>query len=461
MRPVILVLAFALVCPSLTAAEAPTVCAISIREDISHNTLYLVRRAMREADDKKAVAIVLDMDTNGGRVDATEQIIRLLERSQIPVYTFVNQKAYSAGAFIAAATDHIYMAPGSVIGAATPVMLIPGQGLEKLPASYEEKLTSAMRALIRSTAQQKGHNPDVFDAMVDADVELVLDGKTISPKGKLLTLTNEEAARQYGEPPKPLLSAGTVDSLPALLAKLQLGNAIVAEVKPTGLEVVARWITALSPLLIFIGMVAIYLELKTPGLGVPTVVAVIAFAIYFLGFFLAGLAGWEETVVFAIGLALLAVEIFVLPGFGFAGVLGILLMLAGLVMAMVEHWPGGPWLPTWPQLQLPLLKVAGGFAGSVVVMLALGRFLPETSLFRKLELSATTSTAEGYTSAKGEAAALLGATGVAETQLRPAGKGRFDGRLVDVMTQGDLIEKGASIRIIEVQGSRVVVERAG
>ncbi len=443
----------------VAAATTGPVCVVTIHEDISQNTLYLLRRAMREADTAGAVALVLNLETNGGRVDATEEIIRLLEKSPRKTYTLVNGKAYSAGAFIAAATDAIYMTPGSVIGAATPVMMIPGQGVQELPKSYEEKISSAMRALIRSTAQAKGHNPDVFEAMVDKDRGLTIGETVIAEKGKLLTLTNVEAAKEYGEPPKALLSAGTVGSVEELLKVLGLSEAARLVIEPYGLELVGRWLTAISPLLMLIGFVAIYIEMKTPGIGIPALVALICFGLYFVGYFIAGLAGWEEVVVFAIGVILLAVEVFVLPGFGVTGVLGLALILAALVMAMVQRMPGGPVWPTWPQLQLPLLKVLGGFLGSGVVMAILARYLPETRLFRKLELGATTSAAAGYTSSRGEAAGLVGATGVAETLLRPAGKGRFGEKLVDVVTEGDLIEPGMPIKITEVSGSRVVVTR--
>ncbi|HUI05869.1 MAG TPA: NfeD family protein [Verrucomicrobiae bacterium] len=443
------------------AADDRAVCVVKIHEDISYNTLYLLRRAVREAVEQNAAAIVLDMRTNGGRVDATEDIIRVLEHAPMKTYTFVNDKAYSAGAYIAAATDKIFMAPGSVIGAATPVMLAPGAGVESLPKSYEEKITSALGARIRATAEEKGHNPDVFEAMVDADHGLKIDDREITPKGKLLTLTNEEAARAYGKPPKPLLSAGTVNSIDELLAKVNLKGAPTFEVAPYGFEQLARWLTAISPLLILIGMVAIYAEIKIGGIGLPLLIAVIAFGLYFLGFVVAGLAGWEDVALFAFGLALLAVEIFLLPGHVLPGLVGTGCILVALVLAMTERWPGGPVLPTWPELQLPLLRLGIAFVGAVIVGILLGRYLPKSSLFRKMELAAATSAAEGYTASRSEAKALLGATGVAETNLRPSGKGRFGEQLVDVVTEGDLIERGAPITITDVEGSRVVVARAG
>ena len=438
---------------TLWAGQSNTVCVIEIREDITHNTLFLVRRGLHEAAAKHASAVILDMETNGGRVDVTEEIIQSLEHATVKTYTYVNPKAFSAGAYIAAATDKIFMAPGSVIGAATPIVMAPGEGVATLPKSVEEKMTSAMRGLIRATAQQKGHNPDVFEAMVDADRGLTIDGKEITPKGKLLTLTSDEAAKLYGT--KPLLSAGTVKTLDELLAKANLTGATIEYIKPYGFEVAARWITTLSPLLILVGLVAIYLELKAPGLTVPAAVAAVCFAIYFLGFFVAGLAGWEEAALFVAGLGLIGFEV-LFPGHLLSGIAGILLIMAALMMAMIEKFPGSPVWPGWPQLEIPMVKVLGSFVGSVVVMIILGRYLPKSPWFQKMELVAATT----HSASTGEATALLGATGVAETNLRPSGTGRFGERLVDVVTEGDLIERGAKIKIMQVQGARVMVERA-
>ena len=456
-RLIAVLLAAVLLAPLLVhAAGNDSVCVITIHEEITQNTLYLVRRGLREATEKHAAAVILDMNTNGGRVDAMEEIIQLLEHAPMKTCTFVEQKAYSAGAFIAAATDEIYMAPGSVIGAATPIMVGPGEGVQSLPQRYEEKLNSAMRALIRATATQKGHNPDVFEAMVDSDRELVIDGKTINPKGKLLTLTDSEALRAYGKPPKPLLSAGTTANLQEVLEKTGLHDATIVQVSPYGFELAARGITAISPLLILIGFLALYVELSHPGMAVPALVAVICFGVYFLGYFLAGLAGWEVAALFAVGLALLAFEVLV-PGHLVSGFVGICLIMISLVLAMTQRWPGGPLLPEWAQLQVPLAKLVGGVAGSIVGAIILGRYLPKSTLFKKMELSAATSAGDGYASAP--AGAIIGATGVAETNLRPSGKARIGEQLVDVVTQGDLIEKGASVKIILVEGSRVVVAR--
>jgi membrane-bound serine protease (ClpP class) len=440
------------------ATSSGQVCVVTIREDISRNTLFLLRRAIKEAAAHDAVAIVIEMDTNGGSLKATEDILQLLQHSPVKTYTFVNTKAYSAGAIIASATDKIYMAPGSVIGAATPILVMPGQGVQEMPAAEREKMNSATRALVRATAQQKGHNPEVFEAMVDKEIGLTVAGTNVCEKGKLLTLTAEEAVRVYGTPPKPLLAAGKVTSVGELLAQVGLGGAATFPVKPTGFEVLARWISVISPLLILVGFIAIWVELKAPGLGVPTVVAIAAFGIYFLGYFAAGMAGWEEVALFGVGVVLLALEVFVIPGFGVAGIAGIGAIAAALLLAMVEHWPGTRW-PDGAQWQAAIVRLGIGIGGAVVVGALLARWLPKTILFQRLELGKTLSAAEGYTSSKGTAASLLGAEGVAETVLRPAGKGRFGEELVDVVTEGNFIQKGERVRIVAVEGARVVVTK--
>jgi membrane-bound serine protease (ClpP class) len=180
--------------------------------------------------------------------------------------------------------------------------------------------------------------------------------------------------------------------------------------------------------------------------------------LFFLGYFAAGLAGWEEVALFVVGAVLLALEIFVIPGFGAAGIAGILLMGAALLLAMVERWPGASW-PSWPQWQAALTRLGLGLGGALALGAMLVRWLPKTSVFQRLELSATLSAAEGYTSTPAGAELLPGAPGIAETVLRPAGKGRFGDQLVDVVTEGDFISKGERIKIVAVEGSRVVVAR--
>src|SRR5207249_4877310 len=206
-------------------------------------------------------------------------------------------------------------------------------------------------------------------------------------------LTNIEAEREYGDPPKPLLSSGTVESLEELLKKLDYANAARVDIQPTGAEQVAMWINMISPLLLIIGIAGIYIEFKTPGFGLPGIVGIAAFALYFFGGYIAGLSGLEWLAVFLVGLALLGLELFVFPGTTALGLIGTALMLVALVMAMVDVYPGMPALPTFKMLELPLRDLFIAFLGGTAAVLALSHWLPKTSFYAKL----VSQTASGTT----------------------------------------------------------------
>ena len=178
--------------------------------------------------------------------------------------------------------------------------------------------------------------------MIDKNTELILDGQTINEKGKILTLTNTEAEKNYGDPPQALLSSGTVPDIDTLIKKMGFENAIVIRVQPTGAEKLANWFNLISPILLIIGMGALYVEYKTPGFGVPGMIGIAAFAIYFLGGYVAGLAGLEWAALFLLGLLLVAVELFILPGSAFFGVSGVMLMLVAILMGTADYYPGMP-----------------------------------------------------------------------------------------------------------------------
>jgi membrane-bound serine protease (ClpP class) len=443
-----------------SAAEDATkrVYIIPIRDDIMPPLVYVVRRGVKEAMDAKADLIVLDMKTNGGRVDVTEDIIDILGNFKGDMITYVNDRAFSAGAFISVATKRIYMCPQSVIGAAAPIMLSPdGSGVQDLPSTYEAKMNSAVRALVRRIAQKNGYDIDVVEAMIDKNKELVKDGKTLNKKGEILTLTETEAATEYGDPPKPLISSGTFETLDALLKKEGYGNAIRTVIQPTGAEKLGTWINAIGPILLIIGIIGVYIEIKTPGVIIPGVVAVLAFLLYFLGGYVAGLSGMEWVIVFIIGLALVISELFVHPGVILPGIVGMLLILVSLVMAMVDMYPGTPSLPTLPQIKLPMqnLAIAGG--GSIVIMLILARILPKTPLYGAL----VSNTASGVTSVAAQQqqqSSRVGQQGVAVSNLRPGGKAQFGNDILDVITQGDMVPKGKAVRIIGHSGAEAIVE---
>jgi membrane-bound serine protease (ClpP class) len=432
---------------------------IPIREDIMPAITYVVRRGVKEAMEAKADTLIIDMDTNGGRVDVTRDIIAILEKFKGRTVTYVNRNAFSAGAFIAVSTQEIYMAPQSVIGAAAPIMMAPTGGVEGVPDTVEQKMTSAVRAMVRTSAEKNGHNVQVIEAMIDKTRELKIDGEVLNEKGQILTLTNVQAEKEYGNPAKPLLSKGTFESMDALIKHLGLADAKRVEVQPTGAEKVATFLEKISPLLLIVGIIGVYIELKTPGFGLPGIVGLTAFTIYFLGGYIAGLSGIEWLAIFIIGLALLFLELLVFPGTLALGIAGACLMLVSLIMALVDVYPGMPTMPTLPQLRLPLQTLGIAAVGSAVAVLALARVLPETPIFRRL-VSTTSSGELSTVAAEVARSSRLGQVGVAISQLRPGGKAQFGDDIIDVITQGELLAKGTAVRVIRHSGPEAVVEPA-
>jgi len=440
--------------------------------------LYLVRRGVKEAIEAKADLLVLDMKTDGGRVDTTDDIIKTINRFPGATVTYVNDRAFSAGAFISVATQKIYMAPQSVIGAAAPIVLSPtGDGVQKLPDSYEAKMVSAVSALVRTAAEKNGYDIEVIEAMIDRTRELkrveyvkqtngtvTAVTNVLNEKGRLLTLTDKQAAREYGDPPKPLLSLGTVESMDALLKKLGYAEAERHEIKPTGAEQLGAWLTAISPLLLIIGVIGIYIELKTPGFGIPGIVGITAFLLYFLGGYVAGLSGLEWVVLFLLGMALVAVELFIYPGTIALGLIGAALMLAAVIMAMVDLYPAKtpalPGLPAMPELvdfdrSLGILGVTT--IGSVILILVLSRFLPKTPLYRAV-VSQSASGVRTEAAQEEKKASLQGQVGVTTSPLRPGGKAQFGDQVLDVISQGDMVPKGARVRVVGYSGTQAIVE---
>jgi membrane-bound serine protease (ClpP class) len=444
--------------PLPAAAGARKVVILPLRGEIAPPLVYIARRVVKQAMELHADLLVVAVDTNGGRGDSMLEIIECLNKFPGKTVAFVDPKAFSAGALICFAAQQIFMVPGSVIGAAAPVTLSPtGGGIEALPDTVEVKTASAISALMRVNAERNGHNPELVNAMVKKTGELVMDGKVINHKGDILTLTDTEAAATYGTPPKPLLSAGTVASLDALLGKLGYAEAERLDIQPTGAERLATWINALNWLWLMIGIGAIYLEYKLGGFGLVAIVGLCAFALYFLGSYVAGLSGLEWPALFLLGLILVALELLVFPGTVALGLTGAVLMLVTLIMAMVDMYPGMPALPTLPQLVLPLRSLAYALVGSIVLIAVLGRLLPRTPWYGVL----VTQGASGVVATAAEArlqSGRVGCEGVALSILRPGGKAQFGEDVLDVVTQGDLVPAGRKVRIIAFSGGDAIVE---
>ena len=434
------------------AAEPGPVVVVPVKTEISRAQFFFLRRALKEAERQGASAFVIDMDTYGGEVKAAIDNMDALLKTRVPTFTYINPRAISAGALIALATQNIYMSPTGVIGAAAPVMA----GGEDLSKTMNEKTVSALSAMARAAAEKSGHRVDLADAFISKEKEVKIGDAVIDKADSLLTLSAQEAAKTYDG--KPLLAAGIADSLDAMLKQAGLTGP-VQTVEPSGFEQVAFWITALAPLFLLGGILGAYIEFKTPGFGLPGILSACCFLIFFTGHYLAGLAGWEVGALFIVGLLLVIGELFLHPGTVIPGLVGALLMVGALLWAMIDRYPGEPFLPTTEMLMRPLVNLAVAFVFAMLAGYWLAKYLPRTSLYHYivLENSVGGSLPSAVPAAAGPV--NVGQDGTAHTMLRPAGKADFGGHMLDVVTQGDFIDPGSKVRIIAVDGLRVVVEQ--
>jgi len=400
-----------------------------------------VKRVLDEATAAKADAVVLEVNTFGGRVDAAVQIRDALLDSRVRTIAFVNKRAISAGALISLAAQDLVMAGGSTIGAATPVQAgQPGEGSQ----AVGEKTVSYVRKEFRATAESRKRPPLLAEAMVDADVEI----KGVIEKGKLLTLTTDEALKHK-------MADLRADTLEGALEKLGLGGAELRRVAPNWAENVVRFLThpVVSSLLITVAMLGIIVEIRTPGFGIPGALGLSSLALFLWGHWLVQLVGWEEVLLVLAGLALLVLEVFVIPGFGIAGALGIVAIIGGLVLSMLGSGA------TAQFMLLTAARVVFALVFALVASLVLLRYLPKLPLGRQLVLKAGLDTGSGYVSMPASDLHWLGRSGRAGSTLRPAGIAEFDGQRVDVVSEGDYIDAGEPIEVIRVDGNRIVVKK--
>ncbi|WP_170229222.1 NfeD family protein [Polyangium fumosum] len=424
------------------ATARPIVYVAPLRGEIDNGLAPYVQRAVREADQAGAAALVLPIDTLGGRVDAALVIRDALLDARVPTVAFVDPRAISAGALIALAAEDIAMAKGATIGAAAPVVAGP-QGQTE-PAG--EKATSFVRKEFRATAEARGRPPALFEAMVDSDVEI----PDVVAKGKLLTLTTEEALA---------LGAASyrADSLDEILAKRGLSGAEIRTLAPNWAESLVRFSTSplVSSLLLGFGLMGLFVEIRTPGFGVPGIVGLVCLALFFWSHAILALVGWEELALVGGGIALLLLEIFVIPGFGLAGILGVAAILAGLGMSFV-----GPGVTAEgavraaTEVALALAIMLGGAA-------LLLRFLPRLPFGRRLVLETGHPERALPFPASPLDAILPGDLGKAASPLRPSGVAEITGARVNALSEGEYIPAGTPLEVLRVERSYVVVRRVG
>ncbi len=435
MKTIKIFLSILLLSTAFVYAQQKKVYIAYIEDEIDLGLAPYISRAISDAENSGADAIIFKINTFGGRVDAATQIKDAILDSRIPTVAFINNRAISAGALIAISCQTIIMAPGSSIGAATVV--------DQTGEKVSEKYQSYMRSEMRATAERNGRRTDVAEAMVDERVVI----KGLVDSSRLVTLTSEEA-QEYG-------FADTIfTKIDDVLEFLDLKGATVVRVEPNWAEDVVRFLNhpLAASLLIMIGFFGLFAEVKTPGWGVPGTAGLIALALFFGSAYILQLATIVEILMFIAGLILIATEIFIIPGFGIAGISGMLLVIASLFLSLVG---GRPFLD-FEIISMAIIQLAGAITGALILILVLAKFLPKSAIFNKLVLSTASTAKRGYVS-NPDFSSLVGKEGIALTTLRPAGTAEIDGQKVDVVSDSEYIKNGTKIKVIKTEGMRVVV----
>lgn len=422
------------------AAAAQVVYRVNMRLEgmIDPGVAALVERVVEEATEAKAAAIVFEIDTFGGRVDAATVIRDAILDAEPLTIAFINKRAISAGALISLACDKIVMTQAATMGATTPV--------EMTGEKASDKVTSYMRAEMRATAERTGRDVKIAEAMVDERVDLP---DFSAEAGRPATLTTEQALRYK-------MVDGTAETLSEALRLYDLGSARVVEVQLNWAEHLVRFLTnpIITSILLAAAMFGIITEIRTPGWGLGGTVALVALALFFGSHLILKVAEWQDLLIFIAGLALLIVEIFFIPGFGVVGLLGIGLMVASLAMTQLGDFR----LWSVELVAGVLARLSASMIAAVILSILFIRALPRFSTFNRLILGSQISASDGYVSSPPERdAELTGRRGTAVSDLRPAGIGLFDGQRLDVVADGEFIERQTPIQIVEARGSRVVV----
>ncbi len=396
--------------------------------------------AIDEAIAQNADLILLRLNTYGGLVDAADSIRSKILNCPIPVFVLIENNAASAGALISLACDSIFMLPGSTIGAATVV----NQEGQAVPDKYQ----SYMRKKMRATAEQNGRNPDIAEAMVDPDK--VVEG--ISPEGKVLTLTSLEAV-------KVGICDKQVESLHEALEYSGLSLFNMTKQRVTSLDKLIAFLInpAVSGLLIIVIFGGIYFELQSPGIGFPILAAIAAASLYFAPLYLEGLAENWEILVFVFGVLLIALEIFVIPGFGIAGIAGIILLFGGLILSMVNNI-GFNFEPIDTEtlstsILVVLVSAIFGIGGSIAVAMR----LLKTSMFSRIALNAVQKKSDGFVGTSLDEVELIGKSGASITVLRPSGKVMIEGEVYDATSVVGFIEKGLPVVVERYETAQLFV----
>lgn len=412
--------------PSDSSADGDVVYVVPVEDAVEKGLYAFLNRAVKTAEEEHAQAIIFDINTPGGAVDAAGQIGKLLSSTELKTVSFVNKQALSAGAYIALNTDEIYMTPGATMGSAA---IIDQEG-----NTAGKKAESYWFAAMQSAAKQSGRNPIYALAMADEEVDLPKLG---APKGKLLTLTSDQAL-DVG------YSEGTYENLDSLIQHLGLKDADIRHLDESFAEKIARFITnpVVIPILLTIGSLGLVVELYSPGFGIPGIMGLSSLMLFFYGHLVAGLAGFETIILFILGIGLIILEFFV-PG-GITGVLGAGAIITSFFLASDNVIHMGISL---------LIAIGISMIFSILMVKVFGK---KMKLFKKIILTDSTNTEEGYVSNINRTD-LIGLEGYALTALRPAGTVVIGDERIDVVSEGNFIQKSAKIKVIKVEGAKIVV----
>lgn len=443
------------------SVEKTLIYTFAIKDNIAAPTWRITKEAFEEAFFLGADLVILQLNTYGGEVSAADSIRTKILNSPVPVYVFINDNAASAGALIAIACDSIYMKPGGKIGAATVV----NQTGEQVPDKYQ----SYMRATMRATAEAHGkdtlisgtdttlvwnRNPAIAEAMVDP--RLFVEG--VSDTGQVLTFTASEAiANGYCE--------GTVESMDEIISNLGIEQYELKSYNPSGMDKAIGFLInpMISGVLIMIIIGGLYFELQSPGIGFPLAASIIAALLYFAPLYLEGMAENWELIVFVVGVILILVEIFAIPGFGVAGVAGIIAMVTGLTLSLVDNVVFEEPEFTGEGLSL-LLRSLGvvlfsAFLGLILSLWTANKLLT-TTLFSNLSLKSEQLMEDGYIGVETEQKTLIGEKGLAHTVLRPSGKVKINEKLYDASSELGFIEKGEQVKVVRYETGQLYVVKA-
>jgi len=394
-----------------------------------------VTRVIDDAEKDKADAIIFKINTFGGRVDAATQIKDAILKSRIETVAFINNRAISAGALIALSCSKIVIVPGSSIGAATVV--------DQTGQKVGEKYQSYMRSEMRSTAERNGRPTKIAEGMVDERV--VIPGLVDSTQ--LVTLTAEEALKYK-------IADTVLSSFNEALAYLNLKNARIVETKSNWAEDVVKFLNnpIVSSILIMIGFFGLMAEIKSPGWGVAGTTGLIALALFFGSSYILQMASIIEILMFIIGLGLLLAEIFLIPGFGVAGISGIVLIFASIFLSLLGNRP----FIDMEAVSIAIIQLSVSMLFALLGIFILAKYLPKSRAFNRLVLAQSEKSEHGFVSYPSEKD-LIGKEGIAYTTLRPGGTAEIDGKKVDVVADSEYIDRGTRIRVLRVEGIKVVV----